>query len=133
MAYRDLNLPFCVLQEASNGPTYHVAYRDLNQPERRTTKGWTAMDDSIKGARGTSTGKVHSSLAQRSQAPAPGSMLQPLYTTYPNETRLQVGCLCTVTHVYIVVCLCIVTYLHTVIYTFPGLWRLTEQSPLCAQ
>jgi hypothetical protein len=45
-------------QEASNSPSYHVAYRDLNQPERRTVKGWAAMDDAIKGTRGTSTGTV---------------------------------------------------------------------------
>jgi len=74
---------------SSNGPSYHVAYRGVVQPERRTTKGWAAVDDAIKGTRGTGTGKVYSSLAPSSGPPAPGSMLQPLSTRYPNETRLQ--------------------------------------------
>lgn len=47
------------------------------------------MDDAIKPKRGTGAGKVFSSLAPRTAPPAPGSQLQPIYTSYPNETRLQ--------------------------------------------
>jgi hypothetical protein len=36
-------------------------------------------------------GKLFSSMAPKSPAPLYGSTLQPLYATYPNETRLQVG------------------------------------------
>ncbi|GAX83833.1 hypothetical protein CEUSTIGMA_g11257.t1 [Chlamydomonas eustigma] len=71
------------------GPGYHVAYRDVMQPARRTTKGWSSIDDSIKSRRGTGAGMIHSSMAAAMQPNAPGSTLQPMYATHPNETRLQ--------------------------------------------
>jgi hypothetical protein len=53
------------------------------------TQGWSGLDDAIKHGRGTSTGKVFSSMAQPADVPQAGSTLQPLYATHPNETRLQ--------------------------------------------
>lgn len=58
-------------------------------PPPMSIQGWAAMDDAIKPKRGTGAGKVFSSLAPRTAPPAPGSQLQPIYTSYPNETRLQ--------------------------------------------
>ena len=52
-------------------------------------QGWTSIEDSAKGRRGTGAGKVFSSLAAPTAVPTPGSMLQPMYATHPNETRLQ--------------------------------------------
>jgi hypothetical protein len=39
--------------------------------------------------RGTSTGKLHSSMAPPTAPPTIGASLQPLQQLYPNETRLQ--------------------------------------------
>lgn len=46
------------LQAEKNGPRYHVAYRDIMQPPRWQTKGWTGIDDYSKGRRGTAASSL---------------------------------------------------------------------------
>eukprot|EP00983_Pelagomonas_calceolata_P009847 318466-Pelagomonas_calceolata.AAC.2 len=49
---------------------YHCAYSSTaDKPNRWDTKGWTAIDDAIKPKRGTSTGKLHSSMAPSTSPP----------------------------------------------------------------
>ncbi len=76
-------------REVKDMPGYHVAYRDVMQPIRQHTKGWSALDDTVKGRRGTGAGKVFSSMAAATAPPVPGTHLQPMYATHPNESRLQ--------------------------------------------
>lgn len=73
-----------------DGPTYHVAYRDILQPPRRTAKGWVGIDDAIKGRRGTAPSTLgSSSLAPPAGAPQHHVSLAPLSAVHPNEVRLQ--------------------------------------------
>ncbi|KAF5838491.1 hypothetical protein DUNSADRAFT_2761 [Dunaliella salina] len=75
---------------SKNSPEYHCAYNGTaDKPNRWDTKGWAAIDDAIKPKRGTSTGKLHSSMAPPTSPPVYGASIQPLHAMYPNETRLQ--------------------------------------------